>query len=185
MLAEQQGELERLNRDLYEQSRQDALTGIGNRLRMEEDLDTTEGNIGRYGQGYAVALCDIDHFKAYNDRHGHQAGDVVLRSVAEVLRQTCRKGDAVYRYGGEELLVLLPGQSLELATAAAELMRRAVEALGISHPLGEPASVVTISVGVAMRDAAHNGSRGGVGEADEALYRAKASGRNRVLVNDV
>lgn len=186
MLAEQQGELERLNRDLYEQSRQDALTGIGNRLRMEEDLDTIEGNIGRYGQGYAVALCDIDHFKAYNDRHGHQAGDDVLRSVAEALRQTCRKGDAVYRYGGEELLVLLPGQSLELATAAAERMRRAVEALGISHPLGKPVSVMTISVGVAIREAAHSGSVEEVlGEADEALYRAKASGRNRVLVNDL
>jgi diguanylate cyclase (GGDEF)-like protein len=186
MLAEQQDELERLNHGLYEQSRQDALTGIGNRLRMEEDLDTTEGNIGRYGQGYAVALCDIDHFKAYNDRHGHQAGDVVLRSVAEVLRQTCRRGDAVYRYGGEELLVLLPGQSLELATAAAERMRRAVEALGISHPVGNPASVVTISVGVAMREAANSGSIEKVlGEADEALYRAKASGRNRVLVYDV
>jgi two-component system, cell cycle response regulator len=185
MLAEQQGELERLNRDLYEQSRQDVLTGIGNRLRMEEDLETIEGNIGRYGQGYAVALCDIDHFKAYNDRHGHQAGDDVLRSVAEALRQTCRKGDAVYRYGGEELLVLLPEQSLELATAAAERMRRAVEALGISHPRGKPASVVTISIGVAMREAAHSGSVEKVlREADEALYRAKASGRNRVLVDD-
>jgi diguanylate cyclase (GGDEF)-like protein len=184
-LGEQQGELERLNSGLYEQSRQDALTQVGNRLRMQEDLETTEGNVERYGQGYAVALCDIDHFKAYNDRQGHQAGDEVLRAVAEALRQTCRKGDAVYRYGGEELLVLLPGQSLELAAAAAERMRRAVEALGIPQPLAKPSSAVTISVGVAVRDAAEGGSiEKALSNADQALYRAKASGRNRVVVND-
>jgi two-component system cell cycle response regulator len=183
-IAEQQGELEHLNRQLYEQSRQDALTGVGNRLRMQEDLETTEGNVGRYGQGYAVALCDIDNFKAYNDSCGHQAGDDVLRAVAEALRQTCRRGDAVYRYGGEELLVLLPRQSLELAGAAAERMRGAVEALGISHPLGEPTPAVTISVGVAVRDVGSKSSAEEVlGEADEALYRAKNAGRNRIEIN--
>jgi len=183
-LAEQQGELEQLNRDLYDQSRQDALTGVGNRLRMQEDLETTEGNVGRYGQGYAVALCDVDHFKAYNDSCGHPAGDEVLRSVAAALRQTCRKGDAVYRYGGEELLVLLPGQSLELAAAAAERMRRAVEELEVPHPRGEPSAVVTISVGVAVRDLDQKGEVEKVlGEADEALYRAKGEGRNRVVVH--
>jgi two-component system cell cycle response regulator len=184
-LAEQQAELERLNRDLYEQSRQDALTRVGNRLRMEEDLETTEGNVGRYGRGYAVALCDIDHFKAYNDCHGHPAGDDVLRQVAETLRLTCRKGDAVYRYGGEELLILLPGQSMELAGAAAERMRRAVESLGIPNPLSEPSPAVTISIGVAMRDADRDGSVEKVlREADEALYLAKDEGRNRVVVSD-
>jgi len=184
-LAEQQAELERLNRDLYEQSRQDALTRVGNRLRMEEDLETTEGNVGRYGRGYAVALCDIDHFKAYNDRHGHPAGDNVLRQVADALRLTCRKGDAVYRYGGEELLVLLPGQSMELAGAAGERMRGAVESLGIPNPLNEPSPSVTISVGVAMRDADRDGSVEKVlRKADEALYLAKDEGRNRVVVSD-
>ncbi len=182
-LAEQQGELERLNHDLYEQSRQDSLTGVGNRLRMEEDLETTEGNVGRYGQGYAVALCDVDHFKAYNDSRGHPAGDEVLRLVATALRRTCRRGDAVYRYGGEELLVLLPGQSQELAVAAAERMRDAVEALAIPHPHGEPAPVVTISIGVAVREVARKGGVEEVlREADEALYRAKRDGRNSVVV---
>jgi diguanylate cyclase (GGDEF)-like protein len=183
-LAEQQGELERLNRELYEQSRQDALTAVGNRLRMQEDLETTDGKVARYGQGYAVALCDVDHFKAYNDSHGHQAGDEVLRSVADALRTTCRKGDAVYRYGGEELLVLLPGQSLELAAAAAERMRGAVEALAISHPLAEQSSVVTISIGVAVRDVARDGRVEAVlRDADAALYRAKENGRNCVVVH--
>lgn len=184
-LAEQQGELERLNRELYEQSRQDALTRVGNRLRMEEDLQTTEGNVGRYGQGYAVALCDIDHFKAFNDVYGHQAGDEVLRRVARILQRTCRQGDVVYRYGGEELLVLLPGQKLELAAAAAERMRAAVEGLQIPHPSGGTSSALTISVGVAMREASSEGSVEKVlQEADAALYRAKDGGRNRVVVSE-
>jgi diguanylate cyclase (GGDEF)-like protein len=186
-LAEQQGELESLNRDLYEQSRQDALTGVGNRLRMQEDLETIEAGVARYGRGYAVALCDVDHFKAYNDACGHPAGDKVLRSVADALRGTCRKGDAVYRYGGEELLVLLPGQGIEFAIAAGERMREAVEGLGIAHPLGDPAAMVTVSVGVAARDHAADAGAGGVGEllgtADAALYRAKSEGRNRVAAH--
>jgi diguanylate cyclase (GGDEF)-like protein len=184
-LAEQQGELERLNQSLYEQSRQDPLTGVGNRLRMQEDLETTEGNVRRYEQGYAVTLCDVDHFKAYNDSCGHPAGDEVLCLVAAALRQTCRRGDSVYRYGGEELLVLLPGQSKELAVAAAERMRHAVEALGIPHPGRGPSAVVTISFGVAVRNSEHPGDGEEVlREADEALYRAKSQGRNRVVVHE-
>jgi two-component system chemotaxis response regulator CheY len=184
-LAEQQAELERLNRELYEQSRQDALTRVGNRLRMEEDLRTTEGNVGRYGQGYSVALCDIDHFKAFNDLYGHQAGDEVLRGVAEALQLTCRQGDAVYRYGGEELLVLLPGQKLELAATAAERMRAAVEGMHIPHPSGGTSPTLTISIGVAMRGAQDEGSVEAVlREADAALYRAKGRGRNRVVLSE-
>jgi diguanylate cyclase (GGDEF)-like protein len=138
-------------------------------------------DVERYDRGYAVALCDVDHFKSYNDSCGHLAGDDVLRSVAGALNRSCRRGDAVYRYGGEELLVLLPGQEIELAIAAGERMRQAVEALGIPHPLGEPSDVVTVSVGVAARDHTH---AGGVSKllsaADDALYRAKNEGRNRV-----
>ncbi len=182
-LAEQQAELERLNRELFEQSRQDALIGIGNRLRMQEDLETIEANVERYGSGYAVALCDVDRFKAYNDSRGHLAGDDVLRAVGGALKRTCRKGDAVYRYGGEEMLVVLPGQDRELAAAAAERMRLAVESLGIAHPRGDPADVVTISIGVAVRDSeGRSGFEPLLREADDALYRAKEEGRNRVVV---
>ena len=182
-LAEQQGELERLNGELFQQSRQDALTQIGNRLRMEEDLATTEGNVDRYGQGYAVALCDIDHFKAFNDLRGHQAGDDALRMVAAALQRTCRQGDAVYRYGGEELLVLLPRQKPALAAAAAERMRAAVEGLRVPNPCDAASPTLTISIGIAMRDAETEGSVERVlEEADAALYRAKDAGRNRVVV---
>jgi two-component system cell cycle response regulator len=182
-LAEQQLELERLNRGLYEQSRHDALTGVGNRLRMDEDLEAIEADAERNGRTYAVALCDVDHFKAFNDSRGHQAGDEVLRAVAGALRDNGRRGDAVFRYGGEELLAVLPVQDRSLALAAAERLRAAVEGLAIPHPRGGAMPVVTISVGVALREPDH---RGGVApllrRADEALYRAKDGGRNRVEI---
>jgi diguanylate cyclase (GGDEF)-like protein len=150
---------------------------------MQEDLEAIEANVERYGRGYAVALCDVDRFKAYNDSCGHLAGDDVLRAVAGALVRTCRKGDAVYRYGGEEMLVVLPGQDDELAGAAAERMRAAVESLGIAHPRGDPADVVTISIGVAVRHV--DGRRGFeplLRDADDALYQAKDAGRDRVVV---
>ncbi len=164
---------------------QDPLTGVCNRLRMEEDLKTIERNAQRYDLGYAVALCDVDRFKDYNDSRGYQAGDYVLQAVAAAIRSTCRNGDVVYRYGGEELLVLLPGQSAEMATAAAERMRLAIENLEIVHPLGDPLSVVTISIGVAVQDANTDGRsvEDILSEADKALYRAKSEGRNRVATH--
>jgi two-component system chemotaxis response regulator CheY len=184
-LAEQQGELERLNRELHRQARTDPLTGVANRLRMREDLDTLEGRVERYGHTYAALLCDIDRFKRYNDACGHVAGDDVLRSVADALADACRRGDVVYRYGGEEMLVLLPEQDLETAVAAAERMRSGVEALQIPHPGIELAGLVTISIGVVVwRGGQMGGSEGMLKRADEALYRAKREGRNKVIAAD-
>ena len=138
-LAAQQVELERLNAMLYEDSRRDRLTGLGNRRRQDEDLALLAGRAERYGHGFSVVLFDVDRFKAYNDSAGHPAGDEVLRTVAGALAQQCRSGDTVYRYGGEELLAVLPAQDLEGAAIAAERMRGAVEALAIPHPgLGPP-----------------------------------------------
>ena len=182
-LAEQQRRLEALNKDLYELSREDALTGVGNRLRMEEDLETREANAARGEPGYAVCLCDVDHFKQFNDSRGHQAGDEVLRAVAAAIRGNCRKGDAVYRYGGEELLVLLAGPGRRRAMAAAERMREAVADLGIDHPTPDPEPVVTISIGVSVRDEDESdGYAAVVARADAALYEAKREGRNRIVV---
>jgi diguanylate cyclase (GGDEF)-like protein len=164
---------------------QDPLTGVCNRLRMEEDLKAIEGSAQRHDLGYAVALCDVDRFKDYNNSRGYQAGDYVLQAVAAAVRSTCRSGDAIYRYGGEELLVLLPGQGAEMATAAAEQMRLAVENLEITHPLGDPLSVVTVSIGVAVRDANMDGRsvEDILSEADNALSRAKREGRNQVATH--
>ena len=181
-VAEQQVELERLNAGLFADSRRDHLTGLGNRLRQDEDLDTLTSRAERYGQGFCVALLDIDHFKAYNDTCGHLAGDDVLRRVAQVLVHELRGGDAVYRYGGEELLVVLPAQDLDSATIAVQRMRAAIEALAIPHPGIEPLGVVTVSAGLAERRANVRGDAAElVHRADAALYNAKRAGRNRVV----
>jgi two-component system chemotaxis response regulator CheY len=176
-------ELESTNRELAEQGRTDALTQLGNRLRLEEDLQEVAARMQRYGERYCVAMCDIDFFKLYNDTKGHLAGDAVLRAVANAIRQNTRRGDSVYRYGGEEFLLILPDQTLASASLAVEHVRRAVEALGIALDAGPPARVITISAGIAQLAA---GDRIGVArsleQADAALYRAKNGGRNRIHV---
>jgi diguanylate cyclase (GGDEF)-like protein len=180
-LSVQHAELRRLSETASAQARCDPLTGIGNRLRMTEDLEVLESRATRYGQRYAVALCDIDHFKAYNDACGHQAGDEALRRVAQALAANCRSGDMVYRYGGEEMLIVLAEQELAGALAAGERMRAVVEALRIAHPKSLAGDLVTISVGVAQSGEGDARTGAGLVEAaDAALYRAKAAGRNQV-----
>jgi diguanylate cyclase (GGDEF)-like protein len=169
-----------LHRDVHDVARQDALTGLANRLRLTEDLAALRGRIERYGHVYCVAVFDVDDFKALNDASGHAAGDAVLREVAGALQREVRSGDVVYRYGGEEFLVLLPEQSLESATLAAERLRGAVEALGIARPEG---GVVTVSGGVAALDDTLSAPEQVFELADQALYRAKAGGRNRIEVH--
>jgi diguanylate cyclase (GGDEF)-like protein len=179
-LTEKQAELEGLNQELTAAALRDPLTGLGNRRALEEDLDLLEARVVRYGQRYCVALLDIDHFKAYNDSYGHQAGDEVLQTVATQLNDEARRGDAVYRYGGEEFLCIFPEQSLAGAAVAAERMRSGLELLAIPHHDTSP-GVLTISAGLAMLDPHHARSVGEVlKEADEALYRAKQLGRNNV-----
>ena len=179
-LAHQRTELEELNHELTAIALRDPLTGLGNRRALEEDLGLLEARVARYGHRYCIALLDVDHFKAYNDTYGHQAGDQILRTVADRLKEEARGGDAVYRYGGEEFLCVFPEQSLATATVAAERMRSALEGLAIPHS-ADSLGVVTLSAGLAMLDPGHTKSVGEVvQEADEALYRAKQLGRNRV-----
>jgi diguanylate cyclase (GGDEF)-like protein len=183
-LAAQQVELERLNAILRVDSRRDHLTGLGNRLRQDEDLALLADRADRYGHGFSVILFDVDRFKAYNDTVGHQAGDEVLRTVAGALAHQSRSGDTVYRYGGEELLAALPAQDLDQAATAAERMRREVESLAVPHPgLGRAGAFVTVSAGVAcyLPDEDDDVVKL-LKRADEALYRAKNDGRNRVMV---
>ena len=176
-------ELVRLNAALAEQARRDPLTGLGNRLRLEEDLETYDARRVRYGHSYCVLLCDLDHFKALNDRQGHQAGDHVLREVANTLKRESRASDAVYRYGGEEFLVLLAEQTLEGSLVVCERMRAAVEELALPHRDSE-AGVVTISIGAAAcPQADRTDPEDAIKRADRALYAAKAQGRNRVVAD--
>ena len=182
-LASSTAQLQRMNVELTRLSRTDALTGVGNRMRLHEDAARMHAHAERHLRPYAVALCDVDHFKAYNDRYGHLAGDEALRRVAEILATSSRREDAVYRYGGEEFVLLSDDQRLSGAVAAAERCRQAVESLALLHAAAPTMGIVTISVGIAeFRLADHADSDAVLLEADDALYRAKRQGRNRVVV---
>jgi two-component system chemotaxis response regulator CheY len=181
-LAAQQAELERLNQRFFEEGRIDRLTGTHNRLRLDEDIQDLASRAERYGHRYAVALFDIDHFKNFNDTYGHLAGDNALRLVAQALKDGCRAGDAVYRFGGEEFLMILVEQQSEGAVAAINRHRKNVAALAIPHP-ASPTGSVTMSAGVTVIEPkAKRPVLDFLAEADRALYFAKASGRNRVAV---
>jgi diguanylate cyclase (GGDEF)-like protein len=179
-LERQQAELEVLNDELTAIARRDPLTGLGNRRALEEDIDSLEARATRYGHRYCMALVDVDHFKSYNDSHGHQAGDHILRAVTAELTAQARGGDALYRYGGDEFLCIFPEQSLANGALAVERMRVGVEGLAIAHA-GNARGVLTLSAGLAMLDAGYARPASDVLEAaDVALYRAKQLGRNRV-----
>jgi len=179
-LAGQQRELQQLNDDLAELARRDPLTTLGNRRALTEDRELLEARVNRYGHSYCIALVDVDQFKTYNDTYGHQAGDEVLCAVAAELRTQARSGDALYRYGGDEFLCIFPEQSVSDGAIAVERMRVAVEQLSIPH-LGTRTGVVSVSAGLATLDSSRQRSMNDVlKEADDALYRAKQLGRNRV-----
>jgi len=182
-LAGQYEQLEKLNERLFQESREDPLTHLGNRLRLEEDLDVLQARSRRYGHSYAVALCDVDLFKEYNDRYGHPAGDRVLEEVAAAIARNRRSGDTAYRYGGEEFLIVLPEQTLKAAASTADHLRKTVQRLRIPHEANVTTRMVTISAGVAALSRGDSKSaRELLEQADAALYTAKESGRNRVAI---
>lgn len=182
LVAEKTEALRLANEHLSRLSFADALTGLPNRRRLDEVLDTEWRRAQRLQTPLAVVMVDIDAFKAYNDTRGHPEADKCLAQVADVIRRTAhRAGDFAARYGGEEFIVLLPGADAAAAAAFGERLRRACEAEAIPHPASPVAPVVTISVGVASRvPVAGDSAMALVAEADAALYRAKQDGRNRV-----
>jgi two-component system, cell cycle response regulator len=183
-LAEQRIQLERFNDELRILARRDPLTGLNNRRVLQEDLELLEARVTRYGQRYCIALLDIDHFKAYNDTYGHPAGDQALRAVSAQLQRQARAGDALYRYGGEEFLCILPEQTLVRGVHATQRMRASVQNLNLPH-LGNDGGVITLSGGVATLDPDDTRPAYKVlKEADDALYQAKLRGRNRVEIVD-
>jgi two-component system, cell cycle response regulator len=179
-LANQQVELERLNSQLFLQARTDGLTQVGNRLKMREDLNVLFARVAEQGDSFCALMCDVDHFKLYNDEYGHLQGDEVLKKVARTLVQGCRPNDEIYRYGGEEFLLVMPEQSVEAACAVAERHRARIEQLAIPN-IASPGSIVTISVGVAAMTTTQPSIKEWLEDADGALYRAKQLGRNRVV----
>ena len=171
-------ELQERNRALREEARTDALTGLRNRLALDELLD--QGGTDRRLQHAAVAFIDIDHFGNYNHVHGDAAGDDALQAVGRAIRASARVADYVFRKGGEEFVAVLPGTADDDAAAAAERIRAAVEALAIAHSASPVASVVTVTIGVASA-APGSTLRQLLSAAAEQAMAAKVGGqRNRV-----
>ena len=168
-----------LEQQLTAEARTDALTGLRNRRALEEAAGAEVKRGTRTGATLAVIICDIDHFKQVNDRYGHEAGDKVLRAVADLLAGVARESDILGRWGGEEFLMILPDTGENEAFMVAERMRRAIE----TAPMPVEGLRVTISLGVAgLLPGCSEPERWqeAVREADEAMYRSKKSGRNRV-----
>ena len=174
-------ELGRANAELERQSLADGLTRIANRRHFDSRLEAEWRRAARGSMPLALILADLDHFKAYNDAHGHVAGDECLKAVTAALAESVhRADDLVARYGGEEIAILLPGSHLADAIELAELLRARIEALDIRHD-GSPLARITLSLGVAavVPEPASSPAKL-IDAADRALYRAKAAGRNRV-----
>jgi diguanylate cyclase (GGDEF)-like protein len=186
-LVSTQRALERSNEALRSESqyefrvaRTDPLTRIPNRRRMDEDLARAIDEAARYGRKYSIAICDIDFFKRYNDRFGHLAGDVALQRVASALRDGVRSSDTVYRFGGEEFVILFPEQSPDEVKIALDRVRASVKALGLENAPVSPSGLLTLSAGVA--ELAGRSKDDWLFHADRALYRAKGEGRDRVAI---
>jgi len=170
----------RLNQVSEERSQVDPLTRLNNRRRLEEDLDAECKRCARYGRPLAFVMLDVDHFKAFNDAHGHPQADVALQELALVISGAVRTTDSAYRYGGEEFCVLLRSIDLVGAAALAERIRSLIQGLAVVHD-GRTIPV-TASIGCSSRvELTEPSASGLVGLADRRLYLAKAAGRNRVV----
>jgi diguanylate cyclase (GGDEF)-like protein len=170
-----------------ETARRDGLTGIANRRTFDEHVDRVWSQAAREGRPLTLLLIDIDHFKAYNDRFGHQAGDECLRRVAWSLNSSARRPlDIAARYGGEEFALVLYDAGRQHAEEAARQIRAGIDALAIAHQASPATSKrLTVSIGIAcihpMLDRSHFGF---IQLADEALYAAKERGRNCIVIMD-
>jgi diguanylate cyclase (GGDEF)-like protein len=170
------------NLDLADKVHYDALTGIYNRRYMEDALERIISSIARSGTGQlSVLMLDVDYFKNYNDTYGHSAGDVCLKSIANVLlRSITRASDFAVRYGGEEFVIILPNTSERGACKIANKILESVRNLNIPHEKSDVANCVTISIGITTGDIEplQNGNEF-IERADVALYMSKQGGRNR------
>jgi len=175
-----QAALQEKNQMLERMTRVDGLTGIGNRRHFDLEYRHSFELARRFQRFLSVAMIDIDRFKAFNDRFGHEAGDNALRAVAAAIDETVRTSDQCFRYGGEEFTCIFPETDECGGFTVADRLRQAVERLAIPHPENPPSRVVTISVGVSsLQPPVEVGAEDLLRAADQALYRAKNQGRNR------
>lgn len=172
-------EARRLTETLKESSLRDPMTGLNNRRYLEEYVETLLANVRRQQIHLAILMLDLDYFKMVNDDHGHDAGDAVLKALAQVLKQSVRSSDMVIRYGGEEFLIVLQDAEEPDADQVAENIRHAVEKIRVN--VGSTVLQKTISIGISDYPKDSNTFWQSVKFADVALYRAKQTGRNRVV----
>lgn len=180
-LVQMSDELNEANQQLKQLVELDSLTGLINRGGMDKSLYNEIFAARRDQTPLTLVMCDIDYFKLYNDSLGHLQGDVCLRQIAEMLKQVCRRPrDQAARYGGEEFALILPNTPLAGAMTFARIFLRAIRKLALPHPCSPAAEYVTVSGGITtcVPDASTT-AEGMIMRADEALYAAKANGRNR------
>ncbi len=182
-LTRKNEELRRLNIKLEEIARIDPLMEIGNRRSFYDSIKRAHYRSCRYGQSYGIIMCDIDYFKSYNDTYGHLEGDRILRTVADTIKRSLRFSDEVFRYGGEEIVIIVPEQDLNGTLVVAEKVRKEIESLRLEHK-GSQEGILTISCGIAAFDINERDNKWEniLAHADKALYAAKSAGRNRVGV---
>ncbi len=171
-----------LKAKLENQSIRDGLTNLFNRRFMESALERELHRAARQKTSLALMIVDVDHFKMFNDTFGHEAGDAVLREAAECLRNSARAEDIVCRFGGEEFVIILPEIAKEVALERAELFRKKVSGIQM-HFRGDPLRKISISIGLSMYPETAARGEDLIREADQALYQAKALGRNRVQLS--
>ena len=173
--------VEKSNAELKEQVVRDGLTGLFNHRHFKEVLEKEVARAARYQRSLCLIMADVDHFKSYNDTHGHPAGDVLLVTLAELITARLRTVDIPVRYGGEEFAILLPETDWRGGKIVAENLRERVE----SHPFEgagtQPLGMISLSLGIAAYPGEANEAWSLLKMADEALYQAKESGRNRVV----
>ena len=157
----------------------DGLTGLYNRRQFELGIEQEFNRTKRHPADFSLAILDIDFFKKVNDTYGHQYGDYVLKTVSDLMKSSFRKTDLLYRYGGEELVIIMPETNIEGAVIPVQRLRRAVEEYNFEYN-GVKAKV-TVSIGLTMNYAHFKTATELLKSADEALYKAKEDGRNRVI----
>jgi diguanylate cyclase (GGDEF)-like protein len=183
-------DLEIAVKKLEELALRDGLTNLYNHRFLQEALDAELARARRHGHPLSLVFLDVDYFKVYNDRHGHPAGDRLLRKLADVLvggRESglplqARRSDIVARYGGEEFVMVLPETTNEGAVVKAERIRRTVAEFPFEHRQTQPGQCISVSIGVATFPAHGDEKQKLIDAADRELYRAKRGGRNRVCV---
>ena len=173
----------RLQRSLREQTIRDPLTGLFNRRYMEETLRLEIARASRSGAPFSLVMCDVDHFKRFNDEFGHDAGDVVLQAVAAEMRSRFRDGDVVCRFGGEEFTIIAPGSAAEALAGRVEAVRQAIAELKVRHG-GRILGSTSMSFGIATwTDTMARDGTTLIQAADMALYQSKREGRNRATIS--